>query len=189
MTQVKPASFQIINYLLLKLKIINMRFFKGKSQEIKEFAPESEKESPPIRNPPGSSEEPPVKLPEIKRVPKQPVTERSPPLFIKVDKYSDVIKNIKELRSNILNLRDALDVLADVQKEISTGIEIAHKNLDKLNIIISNLDSFFLRPHRVEDIRDEVIHPTEGESAEVEDYAKDVYSQLEKLRSQLKSMS
>jgi Mg2+ and Co2+ transporter CorA len=166
-----------------------MRIFKSRSQNIKEFAPETEKELSPLSNPPGLYEQPPVKLPEIKRVPKQPVTERSPPLFIKVDKYRDVINNIKELRSHVLNLRDALDVLADVQKEIATGIEIAHKNLDHLNVILSNLDSFFLRPHRAGDINEKITRPEEQGPAEIDDYARDVYSQIEKLRSQLKSMS
>ncbi|MEM5871416.1 MAG: hypothetical protein QW051_00935, partial [Candidatus Aenigmatarchaeota archaeon] len=130
-----------------------MRLFKNKSKEIKEFQPEQpqpeqaketkyKKEDVPL---------PPSKLPELKQqVGEKPVSKppqpSSPPLFIKVERYREIIRAIQDLRTYILNLRDALDILKDMQREIANGIEIAHKTLDDLNIIASNLDSFFVRP-------------------------------------------
>jgi len=135
---------------------------------------------------------PPLKIPPPKRVPSG-----SPPLFIKVDKYREVLRNIRNLRSYILNLRDALDVLEDMQKELANGVHVAQRTVDELNIILSSLDSFFLKPHVVEhEEREEEMeevykprHPEAPAPKEVEGYVRNVYGELEKLRNQLKSIS
>ena len=141
----------------------------------------------------------PVKLPEIERPPRtrpagppEPGSGKSPPLFIKVDRYDEIVKNIRDLKSSILNLRDSLDVLEDMQKEIANGIEIAHRSIDELNSAITNLDSFFMRPQGIRHHMDEDISPVgrPGGSGRppVEDEMRDVYGQVEKLRDQLKAM-
>jgi len=52
---------------------------------------------------------------------------KGPPLFIKLEKYQDVINTIHKLKTFSLSLRDALDALADVEKELQTGMSLAHK--------------------------------------------------------------
>ena len=170
-----------------------MKFFGNKSKDIKEFQPEKKNEKKPI----DISQAPPMKLPEIKKPlpppPPRPMmretSSSSPPLFIKVDKYKNIVKDIRDLKSHILNMRDALDVLGDMQKEVTNGIGIAHKTIDELNTIIANLDSYFLRPqamdhHMDEDFpRDRRMH-----ESEVEGQMKDVYGQVEKLRAQLRAI-
>ncbi len=106
----------------------------------------------------------------------------APPLFIKVDKYEDVIRNIQELRSYTLSLRDALDALADIEKEMKVGMELAHKSLDRVNAIISMLDSKLLRTEGIR-LEGEIRAPKE-----VEGYIKNVYSQIEKLKSELQAI-
>jgi len=172
-----------------------MKFLKSRSKEIKELQPEEEAKEPEARDQEGEeSFEPPVKLPEIKRSrplpPPRQAPSTSPPLFIKVDKYRDIIRNIRELRSYILNLRDALDVLKDMQREIANGIEIAQKTLDELSSITSSLDSFFMKPQtagRPEGYEEEEFEEEEGRG-EVQEHMKDVYGQLEKLRAQLRAI-
>lgn len=166
-----------------------MKLFKGKSKEIKELQPETQRETL-------TEEEkkfrPPVKLPDIREEPPETVgaPAQSPPIFIKVDKYRNIIKNIRELKSYLLNLRDAIDILDDMQKEVANGITVAHRALDELNMIVSSLDSFFLRPHGVEHHmeEEEIMEPGRMSSGEVETHMKDVYSQLERLRAQLKAI-
>ena len=111
-----------------------------------------------------------------------PRSKLAPPLFIKVDKYENVIKNIQELRSYALSLRDALDALADIEKELKVGMEIAHKALDRLNVIISSLDSELLRTEGI-NIEGEVKSPKE-----VEGYIKNVYNQIERLKDELRAI-
>lgn len=156
---------------------------KPKGEEKRKFAGNAE---------PGRVKLPPLKIPPPERIPKG-----SPPLFIKVDKYREVLRNIRNLRSYILNLRDALDVLEDIQKELTNGVHVAQRTLDELNIIISSLDSFFLKPHivehheREEEMEEEGYrphHPEARSPKEVEGYVRNVYGELEKLRSQLKSI-
>ncbi|MCK5022980.1 MAG: hypothetical protein KAS04_02300, partial [Candidatus Aenigmarchaeota archaeon] len=104
-----------------------MKLFGNKSKDIKEFQPENKEEKKTVN----TSQAPPMKLPEIKKplpTPPQPrpmmraPSSNSPPLFIKVDKYRDIVKDIRDLKSHILNMRDALDVLGDMQKEVTNGI-------------------------------------------------------------------
>jgi len=188
-------------------------FDKGKNEN-KPFPPpkptnqpaQQRPAQPPKPGPPGPevmhAVRPGFRLPPL-RVPHHPgAPGPSPPLFIKIDKYREVLKNIRNLRSYILNLRDALDVLEDMQKELSNGIHIAQRTLDELNVILSSLDSFFLKPQAVEhedmDEREEAeereekaykpVHPEAPAPKQVEGYVKDVYGELEKLRSQLKTL-
>ncbi len=129
----------------------------------------------------------------------------SPPLFIKIEKYRDIIKNIMEAKSFILNIKDAMDALEDVQKQISDGVKVAQKTLDDLNTNLANLDSFFIKPGRggtgsapapqrvpsqppsPPGTPDQGV-PQPRRSQPADKYADDVYGQLERLRSQLKSL-
>ena len=123
------------------------------------------------------------KAPKIyEKPPKAEKPGSAPPLFIKVDKYEDVIRNIQELRSYTLSLRDALDALADIEKELKVGMELAHKSLDRVNAIISMLDSKLLRTEGIS-LEGEIRAPKE-----VEGYIKNVYSQIEKLKSELQAI-
>ena len=178
-----------------------MKFLKSRSKEIKELQPEEPEQAEKAGSAlgqEGESEEkyqPSVKLPEIKRAPVKPVPRlpaQSPPIFIKVEKYKDIIKGIRDLRSYILNLRDTLDVLVDMQRELANGIEIAHKTLDELSTILSNLDSFFMKPQGAEGRLGDFEEREDLEERDIDEVhtsMSDVYGHLEKLRAQLKAIS
>lgn len=179
------------------MKIISMKFLKSRSKEIKELQPEEPGQHEEAGNLPEEGEryQPPLKLPEIKKAPLKPLPRmpaQSPPIFIKVEKYREIIKGIRDLRSYILNLRDTLDVLVDMQRELANGIEIAQKTLDELSTILSTLDSFFMKPQGVEskladyEEREDL---EERDSDEIQGSMSDVYGHLEKLRAQLKAIS
>lgn len=104
----------------------------------------------------------------------------SPPVFIKVDKYADIVKNLHKLKSYSLSLRDALDALSDIEKEITTGISIAHRALDDFNTIISVLDSKIVRADSTSRI--DVDSPED-----VDNYVKNIYEQMEKIKADLRS--
>lgn len=105
----------------------------------------------------------------------------SPPVFIKIDKYTDIVKNLSKLKSYAMSLRDALDALADIEKELTTGISIAHKALDDFNTIIAVLDSKLLRASAIKDM--DVSAP-----GDVDKYIKGIYDQMERIKSELKSI-
>ncbi len=121
----------------------------------------------------------PVKAVPVRAVAEKAALERkAPPLFIKIDKYKDIIKNIQELKSYALGLRDALDALGDIEKELKNGLELTNRALDRFNTIISLLDAKLLKFHEVE---------TEvGVPKEVDEYVKDLYDQMKRVRHELK---
>jgi hypothetical protein len=131
---------------------------------------------------------PPTPKPPEAKIPSPPPTLKSPPLFIKIEKYKEIIKNLRDIKSFILNLRDALDILEDIQKEISNGVRIAHKSLDELNMTLSSLDSIFLKPG-TEEMESEGKVKEEMSPEDIGAYIRDVHGQLEKLKSQLKSLA
>jgi hypothetical protein len=102
-----------------------------------------------------------------------------PQLFIKLDKYRDIVRNIQDLKSYALSLRDAVDALSDIEKEMKNAIDLANKTLDKFNTMISAIDARFSRPN-------------EGEVPEtphdMDNYIKDMYDQLEKIRHELRTI-
>jgi hypothetical protein len=103
----------------------------------------------------------------------------SPPLFIKLDKYSDIVKNLQKLKSFSLAMRDALDAVSDIEKELTSGISLAHKALDEFNHAIANLDSKVLRAHGSD---------TSADTKEIDDYIKNVYGQMERIKKELGSI-
>jgi hypothetical protein len=125
----------------------------------------------------------PIKLPEPGgRVGEIKDVHGSPPVFIKIDKYSDIVKNLQKLKSYALSLRDALDALADIEKELTTGISIGHKALDDFNTIIAILDSKLLRASAIEEF-------DIGAPGDMDKYIKGIYDQMEKIKDELKDLS
>jgi len=107
-----------------------------------------------------------------------------PPLFIKIDKYKEIIGNLQRLKTYALSLRDALDALDDIEKELKTGIQITQKALDDFNSIIALLDSKLIRLAGGED------SDFEGQVPEhMDDYIKGVYDQISKIRNELRTIS
>jgi hypothetical protein len=156
-------------------------------------APRKPEEKPAVPPPPGPGlPEPvpraradmvePLKLPETGKAKGAPEIHGSPPVFIKIDKYSDIVKNIQKLKSYAMSLRDALDALSDIEKELTTGISISHKALDDFNTIIAILDSKLLRASAIEDL-------DVDKAGDVEKYVKGIYEQMDKIKAELKDLS
>ena len=106
----------------------------------------------------------------------------SPPLFIKIDKYKDVVRQIHDLRSTALTLRDALDALFDMEKELKEGLNIAQKTLDRFNATLLSLDSSLVKSKGFSS-------DAGDDSRELEEYIRNVYKQVERLRNDMKAIS
>ncbi len=127
----------------------------------------------------------PIKLPDMGGKPRERETKAihgSPPVFIKIDKYTDIIKNLQKLKTYSLSLRDALDAMSDIEKELTTGISISNKALDDFNTIIAVLDSKLLRANAIDDF-------DAGAPDDVERYIKGIYEQMDKIKTELKDIS
>jgi hypothetical protein len=112
---------------------------------------------------------------------------KPPPLFIKIDKYREVISNIEKMKSFALSLRDTLDVLTDIEKEIQHGLRLAHNALDKFNTLINHMDK---KMTHVQTIEKDIPKPEkEIEEEELDDFVKDLYNQMERIRGELNVIS
>jgi len=112
-------------------------------------------------------------------------TSKGPPLFIKLEKYQDVINTLHKMKSFSLSLRDALDALADVEKEFQHGISLAHRALDRFNTNIAELDTKISRlPPKESFLPDE-----RAELGEMDDFVRNLHEQVENMRKNLKSAS
>lgn len=107
----------------------------------------------------------------------------APPLFIKIDKYQEVVDSLVKLKSISLSLRDALDALADIEKELTTGINISHKALDDFNTIISILDSKLMRMGELGTGRGK------QSPGDLNTYVRGIYDQMDKIKQDLKNVS
>ena len=135
------------------------------------------KKAPKLPELPMPITEPAVEAPAPRQQPK-PAT---PPLFIKIDKYRDVLKNVQELKSFSVGLRDAMDAIADVEHELKTGLEIANKALDRFNTLLSLLDAKLIRIEGVE--------PADVQTPkEIDDYVKGLYDQIERIKHELRAI-
>ncbi len=115
--------------------------------------------------------------------PETEVKSKTPPLFVKLEKYNEIIANIKTLKSYVLALRDALDALNDMEKELKRGFEVIQRAVDKINMVVANLDEKLLKLEGIE--RKISVEP----SKEIENYIKSLYEETEKIKEELKSLS
>jgi hypothetical protein len=114
----------------------------------------------------------------------------APPLFIKVERYKEVMQRVEQLRTFALSMRDALDALVDMHKEIQTGLGICHKALDNLNANISILHSTLSRTDTKKAPAPKTL-PKEirvESPREIEAYVKGMYQQMERIKDELKSI-
>jgi len=129
---------------------------------------------------------------EIKRAVRTPMYDEPkprpssmPPVFVKVDRYRELLENVQQMRSYALGLRDALDAMADIEKEFKTAMSITAKALDKLNLVISTIDMKLLRTSSSPADSSESVKPP----AEIEDQVRGIYEQIEKLKGELRTVS
>jgi len=106
----------------------------------------------------------------------------SPLVYVKVGRYNDILGQIQQLRSLSLGLRDALDALGEIEKEVSIGIVVANKTLDDLSVLIKDLELRFSKNREIV----EKHNPTIPKN--IEDYVKKSYEKTEKLKKNFRKL-
>ena len=72
----------------------------------------------------------------------KPVVEK-PHVFIKVEKYKDVMQKLSELANNIQSISNELDSLKAMESQENTKIDESEKTIGRINEIIKFLDETF----------------------------------------------
>jgi len=113
----------------------------------------------------------------------------SPPLFVKIDKYTDIQTHLQELRTHSGNMKRTLDRLTESQKKLQLGLSMSYNTLDRINQTLQFLDSKFSgRVIKTPASRDPYQPVTSMHSAsdeELESYLKDINKQVTKIKSEL----
>ncbi len=129
---------------------------------------------------------------QVKKAVSKPVIEAperskkaSPPVFVKLERYREILEDVQKLRSYSLGLRDALDAMGEIEKEFKTAMSLTNKVLDKVNIIISSLDMKLLQKSGPNMDTLPPIKPPE----DVDNYVKGIYEQIDKLKAELQSIA
>lgn len=107
------------------------------------------------------------------------------PLFVKIEKYRNVLNSINDLKTTIIMLKNALAVQRQIEglrDENRKFLELATNKIDKK---IVSLNAEFLRPKGFE----EEFPPATYETAGIEGVVDDLKKQIEGLKSELKTIS
>ncbi len=135
----------------------------------------------------------PPAIPEAKDLPRPPehlpprsepvpASSRGPPLFIKIDKYREVVDSLHKLKTYALGLRDALEALNDVEKELQHGLSITHRALEKFSSTIAEIDAKMTRSSPGDAERSEP-------ASEMNEYVSDLHEQMQRIKKDLGSIS
>ncbi|MBN2101696.1 MAG: hypothetical protein JW716_02390 [Candidatus Aenigmarchaeota archaeon] len=135
----------------------------------------------PVQGPPRGP--PQIRPPAQIRPPPQPEPQPSTPsLFIKIERYQEIAKQIQSLKSLALTLRDAMEALSEMEKELKNGMQMAQGALDKFNYTLLQLDGSLIRSQGV------AMSPTE-DTKELEEYVRGVYKQVQRMKGDMRTIS
>ncbi len=84
--------------------------------------------------------------PEKTEATKQPQERKTPPVFIKLDRYEEIINNINNIRTSLSNLHEIMKVFEEIENTRSDVIESIRATVDKIDAGISYLDSILVKP-------------------------------------------
>lgn len=151
-------------------------FGKKKKDEIQEVKDMVEPAQPIMQRQP--------ELVEINRIEMPSVSEPKnfAPLFIKIDKYKEVLQKVQKMKSIVNNLNRLVALQNTIEKARSDSIEAMRKNVDDFQQTIKTLDQELVRPQTMEPfIKDQTTQP-------VDTYTKDLEDEIAKLKEQLKNI-
>ena len=146
--------------------------------EPKEEMITTQEETMPIQQKPVQEGTPPTPVEE----PRRPVFA---PLFVKIEKYRNVLSSINDLKTTIIMLKNALYIQRQIEglrDENRKFLELAINKIDKK---IVSLDTEFLKPKGFE----EEFPPATYETGGLEGVVDDLKKQIEGLKSELKTIT
>ena len=109
-----------------------------------------------------------------------PPGKESPPLFVKVDKYNDILQSISDLKSYSAEIRQSIDMLSEVEQKLAKSLAASYRSLDALNTIISILMARLVSQNRPE---------AKGMAqADIGHYFKDIHKEVERIKSELQTV-
>ncbi|MAH42536.1 hypothetical protein CL614_02310 [archaeon] len=106
------------------------------------------------------------------------------PLFIKVDKYSDLLAHVKEMKTFLKTFKQTLDVLREIENAKTDAVKILVASANRLERILETADQELLKP----DLAEEVEASGQEEASHVEDTLESLKTEINSLKGELKRM-
>ncbi len=134
---------------------------------------------------------------EVMSIQQKPIQEKQPtqvqevqkptfaPVFVKLDKYRNVLDSINDLKTTTIMLKNALAIQRQIEILRDENRKFLELATDKIDKKIITLDTEFLRPKGFEEEFPTATYETEGLEGVVDDLKK----QIEGLKSELKAIT
>lgn len=122
---------------------------------------------------------------DLGKLPERP---RFAPLFVKIDRYQEILNSVENLKSILLGVRDLLNLMQQLDRIKIESEALLNKNIQEVIINISNMDKEFIRPkginveNSVPELRDNAGYEKVGS------YIGDLQRELDNLKSQLQTL-
>lgn len=150
-----------------------MALFKKKEEDIDEI---KRIVSPPLKMP----VQLPKNIPEIDRLESEP--SRTPPLFIKIERYKEVLENVSRLRAMIHEIDNIVSLRREIEKVRTNSDSLLEKNIQEFSEILSGLDKEFVRPEHMEHFLKET------KVERLDSYVAELEEELNRLKNQMRQI-
>jgi len=120
-----------------------------------------------------------VQMPQM-REEKIPEKATFAPLFVKIDRYRNILKSLGELKTTLSLMRNSFAVLDQMEQLKIENMKLIMNALDKVEKKLIALDAEFLRPSG---FHDEMSEQYEAES--LQGVVSDLQSQIQQLKSEI----
>jgi len=105
------------------------------------------------------------------------------PLFVKIDRYRNILKSLAEIKTTLALMKNAFVMLGEIDKIEDENMNVIANALDKIEKKMSALDAEFLRPSGFED---EMSETYEVES--IQGVISDLHSQIRHLKNEIQQV-
>ncbi len=130
-----------------------------------------------------SMESPKSPPPTIKKEPEKPTVA---PLFVKMDRYRQILTTIGNLKTSLMIVKNSLATLKQIEKVRDDTFGIVDDVIEKMDDKLIDLDNNLLRPAGFHD--SEESSPEKQDIRSIEATVADLQGQIEQLKSELGKM-
>jgi hypothetical protein len=106
------------------------------------------------------------------------------PLFVKLERYGNILEAINEIKMTVLKIKNALTILSDLDNLRNENLKLIKDATDAMESRVGLLDSEFLKPSGLEEKL-----PPEVYAEGLEDVLDNLKTQVGQLKAELESIS
>ena len=140
-----------------------------------------------------SLDQPQLLTEQSKSPPSQPAAKKEPekptiaPLFVKVERYRQIISTIGNLKTALVVVKNSLGTLQHIEKLRNDTLNIVNELVENMDGKIANLDNDLLRPAGFHDSGKS--SPERQDIRSIEATVSDLHGQIEQLKSEIGNLT